>query len=460
MVENPYMGLVFVGTDARILLINQTYCDIVGVSKDKAMGRHIHEVTPNSLMPEILRTQETHLADLWQVNGHDMIVTRTPIYDNGRLIGALGRTLFLNLSSAKIMASKLAQTEGELAVYREELKKIHKAKYFLNDLIGQSATMMDVKQLACQVGKTVCNVLITGETGTGKELLANAIHNVSNRSGQPFIRVNCASLSNSLLESELFGYEDGAFTGARKGGKPGRFEMANRGTVFLDEVGDIPLDMQAKLLTFLQEREFERVGGTKTIRVDVKVIAATNTDLESLAEEGRFRRDLYYRLNVVNIHIPPLKRRMDDIPELAQFFLQKLNAKLKTDVRFISNEVIRLLMSYNWPGNVRELENVMERAIVVADMDEERHLEVKHLPGILRRLKGANMKERDASLRESLTDVEKQAILDCLKRNNQDKVATAKELGIHLSVLYRKMNKYDIMLGKKAVQSRSGRDGW
>jgi transcriptional regulator with PAS, ATPase and Fis domain len=151
---------------------------------------------------------------------------------------------------------------------------------------------------------------------------------------------------------------------------------------------------------------------------------------------------------------------MDDIPELAQFFLQKLNAKLKTDVRFISNEVIRLLMSYNWPGNVRELENVMERAIVVADMDEERHLEVKHLPGILRRLKGANMKERDASLRESLTDVEKQAILDCLKRNNQDKVATAKELGIHLSVLYRKMNKYDIMLGKKAVQSRSGRDGW
>lgn len=453
VVENPFMGLIYIDTSEKIRLINQTYCDILGIKKEEAVGRHIYEITPHSRLPEVLRTEETHLADLWNVNGHDMIVTRQPIHDNGKLIGALGRSLFLDLSTAKILVQKLAQLEDQLAFYQEEVNKLHTAKYFFSDLVGSSSAMQEVKQIARQVSKSVCNVLITGETGTGKELLANAIHSGSKRSRQPFIRVNCASLSNSLLESELFGYEEGAFTGAKKGGKVGRFELANKGTVFLDEVGDIPLEMQTKLLTFLQEREFERVGGTKTIKVDVRVIAATNIDLERAVKEGRFRQDLYYRLNVVNINISPLRKRLEDIPELARFFLRKLNVRLGSGIKGISPEAVKLLQSYEWPGNVRELENLMERALVVADLNGEHQLEPGHFPSIMRKVAPALPREKEASLNQALTDLEKKVILDCLHRHGNDKVAAARELGIHLSVLYRKLNKYGITSRKeKAVK--------
>ena len=438
------MGLVYIDLNEKVLLINQTYCEILGIKKEDATGRHIYEITPHSRLPEVLRTEETHLADLWRANGHDMIITRTPIYDNGKLIGALGRSLFLDLSAAKILVNKLNQLEDQLEVYREEVKKIHTAKYFLHDLVGSSASMQEIKRIARQVSKSVSSVLIQGETGTGKELLANAIHNGSARSGQPFIRVNCASLSPFILESELFGYEEGAFTGAKKGGKPGRFELANRGTIFLDEVGDIPLEMQTKLLTFLQEREFERVGGTRTIRVDVRIIAATNLDLEKAIAEGRFRRDLYYRLNVVSINIPSLRRRLEDLPELNQFFLKKLNQKLGTRINTISKEALRMLQDHEWPGNVREMENLMERAIMAADMREETRLEIHHFPSLTRSLRPETVPDSEVTLSEVRGDIEKRIILECLVKNNQDKTATAKELGIHLSALYRKLNKYGI----------------
>ncbi|NPV93195.1 MAG: sigma 54-interacting transcriptional regulator [Firmicutes bacterium] len=451
MVENPYMGLVYIDLNENVLLINQTYCDILGIKKEDAIGRHIYEITPHSRLPEVLRTEETHLADLWRANGHDMIITRTPIYDNGKLIGALGRSLFLDLSAARILVDKLNQLENQLEVYREEVKKIHTAKYFLHDLVGSSSGMQEVKRIARQVSKSVSSVLIQGETGTGKELLANAIHNSSARSSQPFIRVTCASLSPFVLESELFGYDEGAFTGAKKGGKPGRFELGNRGTIFLDEVGEIPLEMQTKLLTFLQEREFERVGGTKTIKVDVRIIAATNLDLEKAVAEGRFRRDLYYRLNVVNINIPPLRRRLEDLPELTKFFLKKLNQKLGTRVNAVSKEALRMMQGYEWPGNVREMENLMERAIMAADMKGEARLEVYHFPSLSRNRRPEAALDPDVTLSEVRGDIEKKIILECLVKNNNDKTATAKELGIHLSALYRKLNKYGISQRKNSA---------
>ncbi|NPV92759.1 MAG: sigma 54-interacting transcriptional regulator [Firmicutes bacterium] len=449
MIENPYMGLIYVDTSGRVVLINQTYADIIGFKKEEAVGKHIHEVTPHSQLPEILQTEETHLADLWTVNGHDMIVTRTPIYDNGKLIGALGRSLFLDLSAAKILATKLNQLEDELAVYREEVKKIHTAKYFCQDLIGSSQVMQEVRFVAQKICRASSNVLITGETGTGKELLANAIHNASPRHGFPFIRVNCASLTSSLLESELFGYEDGAFTGAKKGGKVGRFELANHGTIFLDEVGEIPLEMQTKLLTFLQEREFERVGGTKTIKVDVRIIAATNLDLEQAVVQGKFRQDLYYRLNVMNINIPPLRKRKEDIQELSAYFILKLNQRLATRATSISREAMEALAGYEWPGNVRELENVLERAMLLADMNDETRIKPSHLPGILRKIESEKPAQAPGPTLDSiLEEMEKSTIIQSLNRHQQDKAAVAKELGINLSALYRRLKKYGIPSGK------------
>lgn len=445
MEENPYIGLIYIDTEEKVVLINQTYAKILGLKKEEAVGRQIRELTPNCGLPEVLRTKEIHHAEMWRIKGQDMIVTRMPIYNNGQLVGALGLGgLFLNLSSARSMADKLSRLKNQLEGYKEEVKKIHTSKYFFDDLVGSSKAMEEVRLIARKVSRTASNVLITGETGTGKELLASAIHNSSPRHAKPFIRVNCASLPSSLLESELFGYEDGAFTGAKKGGKPGRFELANRGTIFLDEVGDIPLEMQTKLLTFLQEREFERVGGTRTIRVDVRIIAATNIDLEKAVEEGRFRQDLYYRLNVVNIHIPPLRERTEDLPELSRHFLNQINRRLKTRVLGISPPAMQLLQAHQWNGNVRELENMLERAVVAADLNEEVELETAHFPGLNHKLKTPAAPEPEVSLSEARSDVEKRVIMECLKKNSYNKAATAKDLGIHLSALYRKLNKYGI----------------
>ncbi|NPV93330.1 MAG: sigma 54-interacting transcriptional regulator [Firmicutes bacterium] len=446
MVENPYMGIIFVNTEGRLLLINQTYCDILEKKKEEVVGRHILDVTPNSGIMEVIRTGRTDIADLWSIKGHDMVVTRMPIYENGVMIGAMAKSLFLDVSAAKVLVKKLELVEQQLAGYREEIKSLHQAKYSCSDLVGSSDRMAKVKLMARQACKSISNVLISGDTGTGKELLANAIHNASCRARQPFVRVNCGALPHNLLESELFGYEEGAFTGAKKGGKPGRFELAHHGTVFLNEIGEMPLEMQTRLLTFLQEKEFERVGGTKTIKVDVRIIAATNRDLEQAVLEGRFREDLYYRLNVLSIYIPPLRKRLEDIPELVSRFISQLNARLGTAIKGVSSSSMDLLQSYDWPGNVRELENLLERAIHVADMNEETLLELSHFSSLARKLNrsGGPQPAKARSLYDTVCTAEKAAIEESLLRNNGDKAEAAKELGIHITVLYRKIKKYGI----------------
>jgi two-component system response regulator AtoC len=247
-------------------------------------------------------------------------------------------------------------------------------------MIGQSPALQDVFRTIEKVAKSPSTVLITGESGTGKELIASALHHHSDRAGQPFIKINCAAIPKDLIESELFGYEKGAFTGAVSS-KPGRFELAHEGTLFLDEIGTIPLEMQVKLLRALQESEFERVGGVTTTRVNVRLVAATNSDLKAEAANGRFREDLFYRLNVVSIVLPPLRERLDDIPHLVQHFLEKYNVRLKKRVERLTEDAMACLMRYGWPGNVRELENVMERAVLFAD---GALISVDELPNALR----------------------------------------------------------------------------
>ncbi|MDP4159767.1 MAG: sigma 54-interacting transcriptional regulator, partial [Bacillota bacterium] len=305
-----------------------------------------------------------------------------------------------------------------------------------------------------RASNTGSTVLIMGESGTGKELFANAIHQASARKNRPFIRVNCAALPDNLLESELFGYEEGAFTGARKGGKPGKFEMANHGTIFLDEIGDMPPPMQAKLLSVLQEREVERVGGTKPIRVDVQVIAATNRNLEDMMKKGIFREDLYYRLNVVTLNIPSLRKRPEDIYLLINYLLPKLNQRLHTQVAKVTEEGLRLLCSYDWPGNVRELENLLERAINLADLNQDSCLSPEYFPSLARTVVGPvpmHSIESDSLESESIDNLsdavektEKETIRRVLQKTHNNKARTAKILGINKSVLYRKLKKYNL----------------
>jgi transcriptional regulator with PAS, ATPase and Fis domain len=299
--------------------------------------------------------------------------------------------------------------------------------------------------MAVKTAKGSSSVLILGESGTGKELFAHAIHNASSRCHGPFIKVNCAAIPEGLLESELFGYEEGAFSGARKGGKPGKMELANGGTLFLDEIGDMPLSMQVKMLRVLQEREFERVGGTKTIKLDVRVITATNKELEELASTGQFRCDLYYRLNIVSLTIPPLRERKDDIPLLCEMLLRKINHKLECFVDTISPECMARLTAYHWPGNVRELENVLERAVNI--MDEGVCILVEHLPSSILTPKTNDAVEqtnRD-DLTEARQDAEKNAIMKALATTGGNKSKAALLLHVNRSVFYEKLRRYNIM---------------
>ena len=323
----------------------------------------------------------------------------------------------------------------------KELKAKLDSKYSFNNIIGKNHKMRDIFNLITDVSPSNATVLITGESGTGKELVASAIHYNSHRKDSPFVRVNCAALPENLLESELFGHVKGAFTGAIRD-SVGRFESAHKGTIFLDEIGDLVPHLQQKLLRVLQEKEFEPVGSTETKKVDVRVIAATNQDLKSLLSEGKFREDLYYRLAVITINLPPLRERRDDIVPLLKFFLDKYNKEMKKDIKDISPNVLDTLFSYNWPGNVRELENVIERAVVLSKTDT---IKEETLPDEMKSQEGDYiLPDHHKSLPEIMDVVEKKILLNTLEKVHWNKSKAADTLGIHRSTLLSKLAKYSI----------------
>lgn len=438
MIDNPYMGVVYINTQSEILLVNETFADILGLERDSLIGRHIHEVIPKSRLPQTAKTGETNLCEMCTVNNQEMISMRIPIYNNGKIIGAMSKTLFLDMSTAKLMAEMVSLNDDD---HRHTNHK-YQGKYTLGDIIGNNRRIVRTKTWCAQVANNTSNVLIIGESGTGKELYAHAIHNAGIRRNFPFIRINCACIPENLMESELFGYEEGAFTGALKGGKKGKFELADHGTLFLDEIGEMPLSMQTKLLTFLQEREFERIGGSDPIHSDARVIAATNTDLEKAVTDGRFREDLYYRLNVVTMMLPPLRDRTDDIEPLINHLIPKLNEKINTSIEGVDDDALELLINYDWPGNIRELENLLERAINLAHLDEVSCLLPAHFPTLSRR--NLPPEKQPHTLNAAVESLEYQLIMTTLRSNNYNKTITAKQLDIHPSVLYRKLKKYNI----------------
>ncbi|MEH7275313.1 sigma-54 interaction domain-containing protein [Neobacillus vireti] len=446
--------IVVVDREGIILYINAAYCEFLGTTVEKAIRRPVQDVIENSRMHIVAQTGKEELASLQPINGSEMIANRYPLIINGELVGAVGTVMFRNPEDWLLYKNKIQHLVEELNYYKTKAERNSKSKYYFSHLIGDSPSFTAVKKLAERVSSSQSAVLLLGESGTGKELFASAIHNNSTRASFPFVPINCASIPEHLLESELFGYDEGAFTGAKKGGKKGHFQLANRGTIFLDEIGDMPLAMQSKLLRVLQEREILPVGGQKPIAVDVRIIAATHRNLEKMVEEGTFRQDLYYRLNVIKIDIPPLRNRDGDVELIAINLLEKLGRKFYRKGIKLSPEVVERLNQHKWQGNIRELENVLERCINVLDGNI---IELVHLPLYLRDDEIIDIPKKqngpetvhDAALpvqplKATLAEVEKQAILNALTAANGNKQEAAKLLEIGKTSFYEKCKIYDI----------------
>ncbi|MBR4113811.1 MAG: sigma 54-interacting transcriptional regulator [Anaerotignum sp.] len=366
--------MIFVDTEGKILFINDAYTMYLKTKAEKVLNRDIREIIPNSRIPVVLKTGKAEFSSYHRymdgpAKGQEAIVHRIPIQNgNGELIGCCGIVIFQNLNDLLELTVTNKKLRDELTFYQNELKELQNTKYTIDNILGKSSAVKEMKEKILKFSQGNSNILILGESGSGKELVAHSIHNCSKRSIHPFIRLNCAAIPENLFESEFFGYEGGAFTGAAKSGKKGKFELANKGTLFLDEIGELPPYMQAKLLRVLQEKEITRVGGNREIPVDVRVLAATNCDLEQLVREGKFREDLYFRLNILNIYVPPLRERKQDIDELVLHCLERLHKENGT-LKVITERTLSLLRQYPWKGNIRELFNVVEKMYFVSDDD-------------------------------------------------------------------------------------------
>lgn len=439
MLAAPDELIVVVNKNGYIENMSQAYGDFLGIQVQNAIGRHVTEVIENTRMDIVVKMGVPETGETQDIHGEKMIATRIPIRKNGMVIGAYGRVLVRNTRELHMLHDKLSSIEMELNMYKRTFEKINTAKYTVDDIIGDCSIMQDLKNSVRKVAKTNSNVLIMGESGTGKELFAHSIHAGSMRRKAPFVCVNCGSIPEQLIESELFGYEEGAFTGARKGGKIGLFPAAHGGTIFLDEIGELPLPMQVRLLRVLQDREIQRVGSNVREKVNVRVVAATNRNLYQMVKKGEFRSDLYYRLNVVTLHLPLLRERKEDLPLLIRMILSKISKKENLGAIEISREAMDHLLRYDWPGNVRELENVLERAINFTDAGEK--IKAKNLP---ERITGSMVSQTVMPLKELMENTEKDAIKDALLRCRNCKAKAANELGISRTTLYEKMMKYEI----------------
>ncbi|WP_206808464.1 sigma-54 interaction domain-containing protein [Paradesulfitobacterium ferrireducens] len=374
LLDTQYDAIALLDNKPRIIYINKNYENILGLKKEEIIGKDLRELMDAGIIRngapsiEVLKTKK-HASSLENTkHGKSVLITASPLLDeNGEILMIIDNirdVTDINRLKEESLNYKRMSTQ-----YEVEVQELRARTSFLDSLIAKSQAMSEVLERAIRAASVNANVLLTGESGTGKNVIANYIHTASSRKGSPFIQVNCSAIPESLFESELFGYEEGAFTGAKRKGKPGLIEVANGGTLLLDEVGEIPWNIQAKLLQFLQEGYFFRVGGTKESTIDVRIIAATNADLSQKIMDKSFRKDLFYRLNVLPIYIPPLRERYDDIVPLTLSFLEKYNSKYKTNKK-LTSQAQPALINYDWPGNVRELENVVERVVILAENDQ------------------------------------------------------------------------------------------
>jgi len=439
IVEHISDGLLTVDAEGRVTYMNSAGGRILGVDHKAVVGQHVSDIVDfRPVILNVIKTGEGYIDREFVVNSKrgalHFIKSAVPIRDeHGRLTGVVD--VFREIRRVRRLVHYMVRAF---------------ANFTFDDIIGDAPAMREAKRLAETAAKTSSNVLILGESGTGKEMFAQAIHNASAVKDGPFVAINCAAIPRELVESELFGYEKGAFTGARASGHPGKFELASGGTILLDEIGEMSLDVQAKLLRVLQERRITRVGGDVVLPVDARVVAASNRDLAHDVAEGNFRQDLYYRLNVFTITVPPLRERKSDIPILVRHFLEKVGRKLGKESVKVTPQAMNILVGHDWPGNVRELENVVERTLAVISGDT---LDVEHLPGYLRERHGAPQGAPDqasatAALEVwSLAEAERRAVEAALAAYGGNVSRAAKALGISRNTLYCKMRKFGISTG-------------
>ncbi len=440
ILESISDGVFTVDGDWRITSFNRAAEEITGIPRQEAIGRRCSEVFRASMCEVDCALRST-------------IETGTPIINKSAfVIRATGQRIPISVSTALLRDDRCnviggAETFRDLSLVEDLRKEIH-GTFHVGEMVSRSASMRKIFDVLPQIAASESTVLIQGETGTGKELLGRALHNLSPRRAKPFIAVNCGALPDTLLESELFGYKSGAFTGAAKD-KPGRFALAEGGTLFLDEIGDVSPALQVRLLRVLQEKTYEPLGGTRSVTANVRVIAATNKGLAAQVKKGAFRQDLFYRINVVGIDLPPLRRRKEDIPLLIEHFVSRLNRTRGKNISGVSQEALALLMAHDYPGNIRELENIIEHAFVLRD---EGQIEPRHLPEDL--IARVPRPDGARGMAAAMKTVEAQAILEALKRNHYNRLATARELGMHKSTLFRKLKSLGIPLPQQGGRPR------
>jgi transcriptional regulator with PAS, ATPase and Fis domain len=463
MQQIPLAELLKSGIDALFLVvlidaggfirhISSAYAKILETLPERIIGRPIAEVIPTTGLLEVLKTGQDEIGQPFILkNGVPTICNRMVIRDDNRkIIGALSMALFYNLDQVSHLTQKIEELQKENGLYQQQLAAFKQTAFSLDSIVGDSPQITKIKSIIKRTAVSKLCVLFTGETGTGKEVFANAIHHLSPRRFGSFVKINCAAIPKELFESELFGYEGGAFSGAVKGGKPGKFEEANNGTILLDEIGELPPHLQVKLLRVLQEQKIERVGSNKTISLDVRIICCTNQNLEKLVDTNRFRRDLYYRINTIEIAIPPLRDRIEDISLLCTHLIKKINQTHGCFIEGVSEAMLRHFAGYSWPGNVRELEHTLEQACV---MTLSGILDEVHFDFFLSRIYPDKISVSNSMLDTTVESIEIETILNALKSTKGNKSHAAKILNISRSRLYSKLKKYNLNLRIKSLLS-------
>ncbi|MCG2630629.1 sigma 54-interacting transcriptional regulator [Bradyrhizobium sp. WYCCWR 13023] len=454
--EHLCEGAIAIDRSGRVVYVNEKYVTAIGLSHEsEALGRPIEEVIPNSLMRRVVETGEPIILDIMELGGEQLVVTRMPIEDEkGNIIGAIGFVLYDRLEGLKPLLGRVAQLENDLRLARRQLSHARAARFTFEDYVGSTAGIAQAKKLAGRAARQSVTVLLTGETGTGKEMLAQAIHNASARAEKPFVSVNVAAIPDTLIESEFFGAAPGAYTGADRKGRDGKFRVADGGTLFLDEIGEMPLQLQAKLLRVLQEREIEPLGSDKVTKVDVRVIAATNVDLHKRVSEGAFRADLYYRLNVLSIVLPPLRHCLDDLPEICGRLLEDISASGDYLNARITPSGLTALARYGWPGNVRELRNILERALILSDSGRLTSDDFDRiLPVSAEMIQAAPMRPTGLVLpyAEAEAEFEKHTLEQALAASNGQISEAAKMLQISRATFYKKLAKFGLASGAASI---------
>ncbi|MHC1761019.1 MAG: sigma 54-interacting transcriptional regulator [Negativicutes bacterium] len=435
--ETAHYGIVVVDDNGIILRLNKAYEDIFNVDRDDLVGRPVIEMIEDTKLHMVARTGIPEFGEIQNFKGRQIIVNRIPIFKNGKISGAIGEALFKDISEVSYLLNRVQHLERQVSRYRRELDELSgnkdSARQSFASIIGSSRILTKTKNLALRAAQSDNNVLLLGESGTGKELFARAIHNASKRYSMPLIAINCAAVPADLLESELFGYDEGAFTGAKKGGKKGKFELADKGMLFLDEIGDMPLPMQAKILRVIEDSKIDRIGGNKSVHCNVRIIAATNKPLTFMVKQGTFREDLFYRLNVIRIHLPPLRDRREDIGEHIETLLPEICRASSRPIMQFAPETMELIREYSWPGNVRELMNLLKQlaATVESGIIMPHHLLDIDKAFALNRI-GA-----------SVSGNEQSRVSQALTISKGNKALAAKLLGWHRSTLYAKLKKFD-----------------